>query len=79
MGSLLANPRSGAGEATRPEGLFIDDFDGCVVGCVFGQIDEIVLFHVSRTGMRTDMEDGSPRMGVCSISVVAGFPTGSWW
>ncbi|MNY48979.1 hypothetical protein D3C86_1843600 [compost metagenome] len=74
MRPLLANARSRPGKPAGAKGFFVDDFDGCVMGRVFGQVDEVVLFHGIRNRMQTDMGMASPEKGVGSISVVAGFP-----
>jgi hypothetical protein len=74
MRSLLANPRGGAGEPAGTERFFIDDLNGCVMGRVFSQIDEVVLFHKHQKTVHARRIGvmATPK-GVFDISVVAGF------
>ena len=45
MRPLLPDSCGGAREAAGAEGFFVDQFDGVVMGGVFGQVDEVMLFH----------------------------------
>ena len=67
MRPLLPDPRGGAREPAGAEGFFVYQFDSIVMGGVFSQVDEVMLFHEKAVQCATMCDETGARGSTLAV------------